>query len=151
MKKMMLLPMLFIGLLLCAAGLEDLSSALNTPGKAVQAIHGYPDDVQDGNDHWVEVTSIKVVDNTITIVETWTNWQKSKSKTTLTGKINNGEVTGTWESSFSSGNWSYNFNTNKGQWNKTNSMFGAFRTWQPLLFKTVDRTQLKDGFYSYNF
>jgi len=127
--------------------LNSLVTAVNDPQKSVQAIHHYPNNIQDGKCHHVHVTSITVSGDKITIVEQWTDWKKSPSKTTLTGQLSNNVATGQWSSGFSSGNWTFNFANNSGTWNKTNTMFGKFRDFQILEFRIVSKDQLKDGFY----
>ena len=148
MKKIILALLLLGSLYANAQSLSDFQRTLKTNGKAVQAIHTYPPDIENGQCHYVPVTSITISRNTITIVETWTNGYSGKSHTVLTGKVNNEAVEGTWSSDYSSGLWSYNFKTNSGKWNKTRSMLGAFENWQNLRLQIVDQSQLRDGPYN---
>ncbi len=112
----------------------------------MQAIHGYPKNVQEGNHHLVEIKSIVINNGNITIVENCTNFRKKISVTTLTGKIINGIASGSWRSSFSGGSWYYDFKKGTGNWNKTKSIFDSFDEMQLLVFKSVSKTDLKDGF-----
>ncbi|HZY37236.1 MAG TPA: hypothetical protein VFE53_11335 [Mucilaginibacter sp.] len=147
MKKIILLIFILESCYADAQSFSDFQKALRTYGKAVQAIHAYPPDIENGQCHYVPVTSITAAGNTITIVETWTNGYSGKSRTVLTGKINNEAVEGTWSSDYSGGLWSYNFKTNSGKWNKTRSMLGTFENWQNLRFLILDQRQLRDGPY----
>jgi hypothetical protein len=126
--------------------INELQAAINDPLKKVQVIHHYPKDIKDGECHFVEVTNITLTGSELTIVEKWTNGYGSKSTTTLKGVVTNQKVNGTWESSFSSGKWSYDFTDRKGLWNKLRTMIrGTFPAWQNLEFIIVNNAEIRDG------
>lgn len=147
MKKLIIF--LFIGWHLAAPAqtMTEFKNALTTSGKAVQAIHHYPQNIQDGQCHMVKVTAIQLTNEEIILTETWSNYRGGSSTTTLKGKIVNQVAEGTWSSSFSSGKWSYDFQTGKGQWNKSGSVFGKFTGFQLLSFRIIDKSAIKDGFF----
>ena len=129
-----------------AQGVDGLKGAIDDPKKKVQAIHHYPESVKDGECHFVEIVSIKVTGSDIEIIESWSNWYGGKARTTLTGKITDNVATGQWESTYSEGNWSYDFLQNTGKWNKTSSIsFDKFEKWEVLEF--VISEDVKDGFF----
>jgi hypothetical protein len=128
-----------------AQGLEELKKAIDDTSWKVQAIHHYPASIKDGECHNVEVTSITVVEDNIKIIEEWSNWAGKKAKTTLSGKIVSGRVSGTWESDYSKGVWKYDFSNHRGEWNKTSGMFDKFSTFQILELTTTK--DARDGFF----
>jgi hypothetical protein len=145
-----LLPVLLVFLQhsLIAQTPSELKAALSIRDKAVQAIHNYPKNIQDGECHHVNVTAISINGDEIVITETWKNLRGGLSNTVLKGKLVNQQAEGTWSSSFSSGKWSYNFQSNQGKWNKTGSIFDRFSTFQILTFKIIEKDKLKDGFFA---
>lgn len=148
MKRILLVFMVLLNLQTLAQSLNDIKTAHSNSNKSIQAIHSYPQNIRYGNCHWVPVSTFKLSGTSLKIVETWTNGYGTTSRTVLEGKVRGNIVTGTWESDYSSGSWSYDFEKNTGKWNKTSSMFGSFYTMYPLVFKIVDNEDLRDGEYS---
>jgi hypothetical protein len=130
-----------------AQGANELKAALGVQGKKVQAIHYYPKEVKDGENHYVEVVSVEIAGNSITITEKWKNWLGQYATTTLRGQITNGQASGEWKSNYSSGTWTYDFSKQTGLWNKPKSMFDGFTEMQKLEFRIVGAGELKDGFH----
>ena len=151
-KNFFLFLMLVFAITAKAQTITELQSAIISSNSAVQAIHHYPEDIEDGKCHNVPTTQITVEGQTITIVETWTNYMHKKSQTVLTGALNGMQAEGTWKSSFSSGKWNYSFITGAGKWNKTNAplKFGTFNEFQNLEFRIVSKSDLYDGFRACN-
>jgi len=132
-----------------AQTLVQLQNALKSSDKTVQAIHGYPAHIDNGKCHWVPVTAIVVSGNEVTITETW-HTLIGQATTTLTGKVVNGMIAGTWSSAYSSGTWSYSFTKNTGLWNKTQSVQEKFDDNYPLRLRIVNKQDVKDGPYDCN-
>lgn len=150
-KLISLVIFILVGFTTVSSGQDLLGEWQNTlrqPDQALQAYHTYPEDIKDGECHWVEVTSVTIEENKITIVEEWKNFRGGMSKTTLWGEISGNKITGAWKSSFSGGNWEYDLIADTGKWNKTKSfLFGKFKDWQDLNFGIINKKDLKDGFY----
>lgn len=151
MKNAFLLVLtLVISAGLYAQKMEDLKAAIADPNRKVQAIHHYPSNIKNGQCHNVEVVSIDINGNDIKIVEEWSNWTGTKATTTLMGRIDNGQIKGTWESDYSSGEWTCNMGTSSGVWNKLHApmKFGTFKEFQVLRFVIVNNDAVRDGFYN---
>ena len=149
MKKVLLSIFLFgVFCQVKGQGIDALKAAINDPQKKVQVLHHYPENIKDGECHFVEAVSIVVSGNNITIEERWSNWLGAKATTTLSGTIANNVATGEWTSTYSGGSWSYDFSNNKGSWNKIRGRFDPFTEREKLDLKIVSNEAIKDGFYA---
>lgn len=150
MKKLLLLlsALAFTGM--HSQSLSLWQAAIADPNKKIQAIHHYPDDIKDGQCHYVEISSIDITDGQITITEDWTDLRGNKAQTVLKGKISGDMATGNWKSTYSSGNWAINLTTGIGKWikNKAPLQIGTFDSWQKLTFLIVPNRNIKDGFFN---